>query len=127
MYCKCIFRKLSKFGIIVLIVAKCIVNGLLNQDYLIILLVLIVAKCIVNRRKIGFLVDSQEGINSSKVYCKCNLKTSLIFLLYCINSSKVYCKCFVTVPRKWFNVVLIVAKCIVNTAAISGSNLKIQY
>ena len=75
-------------------------------------------------------------INSSKVYCKCRRYKLVIYSIFCINSSKVYCKytkkVLVPVPKcrinsskvyckletiknnKHYNIVLIVAKCIVN-------------
>ena len=70
MYCK-YFEALEKFlSLLVLIVAKCIVN---SKNFIIISdvsSVLIVAKCIVNKEKniLHFKIDG--GINSSKVYCK---------------------------------------------------------
>ena len=57
--------------ILVLIVAKCIVNIFEVQQKLAEVVVLIVAKCIVNEGKIQQAKNLWGSINSSKVYCKC--------------------------------------------------------
>ena len=54
----------------VLIVAKCIVNVLEEDELILTHLVLIVAKCIVNIDYINGLGRAEISINSSKVYCK---------------------------------------------------------
>ena len=76
----------------VLIVAKCIVNC--GQILLLLFhfQVLIVAKCIVNYGGKEENKKAAEGINSSKVYCKSNVRRNEHTGLFGINSSKVYCK-----------------------------------
>ena len=70
MYCKSFEDLTTATNILVLIVAKCIVNIEIEGDKVTFIPVLIVAKCIVNsiiRKGSKTLV---LGINSSKVYCK---------------------------------------------------------
>ena len=76
----------------VLIVAKCIVNTIWKYPCVGLLRVLIVAKCIVNQDVIDLNVSGLDGINSSKVYCKCIFWFFRLIILFSINSSKVYCK-----------------------------------
>ena len=76
----------------VLIVAKCIVNAAFNLLKVVKIVVLIVAKCIVNFSKTGFWYSISESINSSKVYCKLATLDTFPNFVISINSSKVYCK-----------------------------------
>ena len=91
-YCKSIFFDSSKYNPYVLIVAKCIVNSGNSLVISVSIIVLIVAKCIVNYLQslitlanhlvlivakciVNFIPNfveeiGEEGINSSKVYCK---------------------------------------------------------
>ncbi len=55
-------------------------------------LVLIVAKCIVNGVFMLKRTIDKLGINSSKVYCKLKIGDEVLVLVLGINSSKVYCK-----------------------------------
>ena len=70
MYCKYGKRKKRKGIKIVLIVAKCIVNVVVDLGGKKVVKVLIVAKCIVNLATPESLSTFVGGINSSKVYCK---------------------------------------------------------
>ena len=54
----------------VLIVAKCIVNTIMDSMFIGTVGVLIVAKCIVNSDIISGKQKNNDSINSSKVYCK---------------------------------------------------------
>ena len=107
--------------------SKVYCKSLWNLDILFEFLVLIVAKCIVNNS-----LDKREGsviwgINSSKVYCKSIMIGSLGDVIFGINSSKVYCKSFFYFCKERIKFVLIVAKCIVNSQAISTFSLGIPY
>ena len=57
---------------------------------------------------------SSCGINSSKVYCKLYFPFLNHLFSFCINSSKVYCKSLKLTMMSFKVSVLIVAKCIVN-------------
>ena len=54
-YCKCQILKVLLCHLLVLIVAKCIVNMAYNNDFDLNVLVLIVAKCIVNFHILSYI------------------------------------------------------------------------
>ena len=76
----------------VLIVAKCIVNNVLFTPDIEYNNVLIVAKCIVNVEYLILYTEKGWSINSSKVYCKLGIESFKNRYYLGINSSKVYCK-----------------------------------
>ena len=71
--------------------------------------------------------EFKRGINSSKVYCKFLSFNETRVNIICINSSKVYCKSIK--PKNFISIriILIVAKCIVNSCNDSTKQSKLEY
>ena len=88
MYCKSKFITFGQIIYVVLIVAKCIVNGINSETNGAISCVLIVAKCIVNRVQ----ADIKNPIKLVLIVAKCivNLKVQNVWNKgWGINSSKI--------------------------------------
>ena len=113
MYCKFFSKILFSRSIIVLIVAKCIVNQA-SYAHSYIHWRINSSKVYCKFFSIVVNLESFSGINSSKVYCKFSVLFKVLFFISSINSSKVYCKLNKGIISEKAQKVLIVAKCIVN-------------
>ena len=110
----------------VLIVAKCIVNMFVISINLVISKVLIVAKCIVNSEVVTD-GDISQGINSSKVYCKCSSTSFNAFIVLVLIVAKCIVNCIIPFYFTTIPYVLIVAKCIVNAGTKTSFSASQSY